>query len=472
MRRLLSIVAAFAGCMALTAPAAPANPPPLQHVKHFVVIYLENHSFDNLYGGFVGANGLDNADPAHTVQVDLSGNVLKCLEQNDPHLTSPPLPADACSTANGDAFDSHFPNAPFGIDAYVPFDQKTRDLVHRWYQNQVQIDGGKNDKFAAASDAKGLTMGVYDTSNLPLAQYAQRYTLADNYFQGAFGGSFLNHQWLIAARTPLFAGAASDGGACDIHSVVDSNGMPTAGHDLALTTLADGDWAVNTIQPFNPPYAANTPACRRLPPLNAPTIGDRLTNAGIGWAWYSGGWDDAVSGTPPALFQFHHQPFAYYANYAPGTPGRSHLRDESEFLAAARSGHLPAVSFVKPVGDENEHPGYTDLAQGEQHTAELIEAVRQSRDWEHTAIVVTYDENGGFWDHVPPPVLDRWGPGTRVPTLVISRLARRHFVDHRSYDTTSILATIERRYGLAPLTSRDAAANDLRHAFRSSEQGN
>jgi phospholipase C len=84
---------------------------------------------------------------------------------------------------------------------------------------------------------------------------------------------------------------------------------------------------------------------------------------------------------------------------------------------------------------------------------------------------VTYDENGGFWDHVPPPVEDRWGPGTRVPTLVISPYARRDFVDHVSYDTTSILATIERRYGLAPLTTRDAVANDLRHAFKSSEAG-
>ena len=84
---------------------------------------------------------------------------------------------------------------------------------------------------------------------------------------------------------------------------------------------------------------------------------------------------------------------------------------------------------------------------------------------------MTYDENGGFWDHVTPPVVDRWGPGTRVPTLVISPRARRHFVDHESYDTTSILATIERRYGLAPLSTRDAAANDLRHAFKPSEQG-
>jgi phospholipase C len=97
--------------------------------------------------------------------------------------------------------------------------------------------------------------------------------------------------------------------------------------------------------------------------------------------------------------------------------------------------------------------------------------VRQSKDWKDTAVIVTYDENGGFWDHVAPPVVDRWGPGTRVPTLVISPRARRHYVDHESYDTTSILATIERRYGLAPLSPRDAAANDLRHAFRRSEDG-
>ena len=471
MRRLLFMVAALATCMALAAPGALAKPRPLRHIEHFVVIYLENHSFDNLYGTFPGANGLNGADPAHTIQVDLSGHVFKCLEQNDPQLTSPPLPADACSTANGDAFNSHFTNAPFRIDGYVPPNMKTRDLVHRYYQNQVQIDGGKNDKFVAVSDAKGLSMGVYDTANLPLAEYAKRYTLADRFFQGAFGGSFLNHQWLIAPMTPPFAGAASDGGPCDIHTVLDANRLPVAGKDLPLTTKADGDWAVNTIQPFNPPFAAGTPDCRRLPPLDGSTIGDRLTGAGIDWAWYSGGWNDAVAGHPDPLFQYHHQPFAYFANYAPGAPGRSHLRDESEFLAAARSGSLPAVSFVKPVGAENEHPGYADLARGEQHTAELIEAVRSSHDWKKTAIVVTYDENGGFWDHVAPPVVDRWGPGTRVPTLVISPRARRHFVDHESYDTTSILATIERRYGLAPLSARDAAANDLRHAFKSSEQG-
>jgi phospholipase C len=158
MRRLLFTLAAAVACMALAAPGALAKRPPFKHIDHFVVLYLENHSFDNLYGSFPGANGLSNADPAHTVQVDFAGQAMKCLDQNDPHLTSPPLPADVCSVANGDPFNSHFANEPFGIDQYVPLDQKTRDLVHRWYQNQVQIDGGKNDKFVAASDAKGLAM--------------------------------------------------------------------------------------------------------------------------------------------------------------------------------------------------------------------------------------------------------------------------------------------------------------------------
>jgi acid phosphatase len=470
MRRLFPLLTAALVAALAAAPGAGAKQPPLRDVKHFVVIYLENHSFDNLYGGFPGADGLNHANPAHTRQVDLAGNPLKCLAQVDPHLTSPPLPADACSVARGDAFNSHFPNAPFAIDDYIPLSQNTIDLVHRYYQNQVQIDGGRNDKYAAASDAKGLSMGHYDTTKLPLAKLARRYTVADHFFQGAFGGSFLNHQWLIAARTPQFANAAHDGSSCDLHTVLDANGMPAAGHDGALTTAADGDWAVNTIQPFNPPFAANTADCKRLPPLTTPTIGDRLSQAGHSWAWYAGGWDDAVAGHPDPLFQYHHQPFAYYAKYAPGTPGRSHLRDEKEFVAAAQAGTLPAVSFVKPVGEENEHPGYTDVATGEQHVMDLISAVRHSPDWKHTAIVVTYDENGGFWDHVPPPHADRWGPGTRVPTVVISRYARHHYVDHRSYDTTSILSTIEHRFDLAPLNSRDADARDLRGAFRRSER--
>jgi phospholipase C len=120
---------------------------------------------------------------------------------------------------------------------------------------------------------------------------------------------------------------------------------------------------------------------------------------------------------------------------------------------------------VKPLGPDNEHPGYADMLTGEQHVLDLIAAIRNSPDWNSTAIIITYDEHGGFWDHVAPPVVDRWGPGSRVPTIIISPFARRHYVDHHRYDTTSILALIERRWRLEPLTDRDREARDLTEAF-------
>jgi phospholipase C len=125
------------------------------------------------------------------------------------------------------------------------------------------------------------------------------------------------------------------------------------------------------------------------------------------------------------------------------------------------------VSFVKPLGPDNEHPGYASLLKGQKHVAVLVRAIMVSRAWEDTAIIITYDENGGRWDQVPPPRVDRWGPGMRVPAIVISRFAKRRYVDHTYYDTTSIMKLIARRWGLAPLGTRDAAASDLSNAFDS-----
>jgi acid phosphatase len=419
----------------------------LQHVpgfdrlKHVVVIYLENHSFDNLYGEFPGANGLAKAAGTAT-QVDGSGKPFDFL----------PFP----DSAPFRPFPTNLPNAPFSIEQYVPVHAKTPDLVHRFYQEQSQINGGKMNRFAVVSDAKGLVMGYYHTAHLPLADEARRYTLCDNFFHAAFGGSFINHFWLIAARTPAFPRAPAA-----IVAKLDSRGRLV--NDGAVTP--DG-YAVNTLFSVNRPHPSGVPADRLLPNQRFPTIGDRLTAKQISWAWYAGGWDDALAGRPDSLFQFHHQPFVYFANYADGTPAKAeHLKDEKEFIAAARAGTLPAVAFVKPLGEVNEHPGYANVLTGERHTMELINAVGNGPDWKSTAIIITYDEHGGFWDHVPPPSGDRWGPGTRVPTLIISPFARRGFVDHTRYDTTSILAFLEHRFGLQPLNSRDANANDLTAAF-------
>jgi phospholipase C len=102
---------------------------------------------------------------------------------------------------------------------------------------------------------------------------------------------------------------------------------------------------------------------------------------------------------------------------------------------------------------------------GDAHIAELLEHLRRSPQWSSTAIIVTYDENGGFWDHMPPPKGDRWGPGTRIPTIIISPFAKRGYVDHTSYDTTSILKLITRRFDLEPLPGARSGAGDLTAAF-------
>src|SRR5690242_7087601 len=162
----------------------------LRRLDHIVVIYLENHSFDNLYGEFPGADGLAAAAGA-PLQIDATGG---------PFATLPAVPGMA-------SIPTTLANQPFSIEQFVPANVPTRDLVHRFYQEQTQIDGGRMDKFAQVSDAKGLVMGFYHTSGLPLAAEAARYTLCDNFFHAAFGGSFLNHFWLIAARSPVFSGA-------------------------------------------------------------------------------------------------------------------------------------------------------------------------------------------------------------------------------------------------------------------------
>ena len=183
---------------------------------------------------------------------------------------------------------------------------------------------------------------------------------------------------------------------------------------------------------------------------------------------------------PSKVFQFHHQPFNYFAAYAPGTPGRAHLRDEQEFIQLVESSKktcaLNSVSFIKPVGLENEHPGYTSEGRGSDHLVQLLTAIENSTCANDTMVIVTYDEFGGQWDHVSPTgqgvpgVADQWGPGTRIPALIVAPDLKGEFVvDSTQYDTTSILTTLERRYGLAPLGTRDAAVNDLSSVFDAQE---
>jgi phospholipase C len=444
----LSLIVLLTIVWSFSSRAVDARKPPLDRIEHVVILFLENRSFDHLYGLFPGADGIGNSGLSSS-QVSVEGRPFSTL----PEVLSPGNLFLGIDTR----FGLGLPNGPFRADRFVALDEQTVDLVHRFYQEQAQIDGGKMDKFVAFSAAGALPMGYVDGGALPLYRLAEEFTLADHFFHAAFGGAFLNHVWLICACTPRYDQAPPE-----LVAQVDGSGHLQ--RDGAITP--DG-YAVNTIEPRDGLHSPTITDPRQLlPPQTMPTIGDRLTNDAISWAWYSGGFAAAAAGHPDPTFIYHHQPFQYFAGFGVDEAGWSeHLRDERDMLRAISDGTLPAVSFYKPIGTDDEHPGYANLLRGDYHAAGIVYAIQQSMIWDSTVIIVTYAENGGIWDHVPPPKIDRWGPGTRVPAIVISPFAKRHFVDQTQYDTTSILRLIEERWGLTPLGERDSHTADFRNAL-------
>lgn len=490
-------------------------------IRYIVVIYQENWSFDSLYGLFPGANGIAQASNESLTQLDrLTGQPYTSqlgqtfdLVSGSATLTTPPQPL------NG-GIDTRF---PAGFNTLVPYDivadaglqltDKTGDIVHRYWHEQFQINHGKMNKFVTWSDNPGLVLSYFDATTLPEGLLAQQYTLCDNFFHAAFGGSFLNHQFLIAARAPVYPNAPAS-----MQPTLDANGQLVLDaatgkivHDGNITPIGgrsfskpwktfDQNYAVNTIYSTNlvptfsmPGLASLLPSQNDSNPNDSTrpyivTIGDRLSASNVSWKWYSGGWDNALASTasnpanggvvppnPPVdpLFQWHHQPFAYYDNYAPWVNGQrnpvsaAHLQDETNFFSDLLNNSLPAVSFVKPLGPNNEHPGYATILQGQQHVADLVNAVQRSPYWNQTLIIVTYDEHGGRWDHVPPPDDNGiWGDGSRVPAIVIGPFARQGHIDHEEHDTLSILKTIEKLFRVAPLTRYDAKASSLEDALK------
>jgi acid phosphatase len=500
-------------------------------INTIVVIYAENRSFDNLYGNFPGANGIAtviaaNGKPtaAYHPQKDRDGKTpLPTLPQTWGGVT-----ARGGSPVITQAQSAGLPNRPFQIETAFAKNtgvtlstaSVTRDLYHRFFENQMQINGGKNDMFAAWADAGGLTMGHFDYSKSAIYGLAQQYVLADNFFQGAFGGSFLNHQYLICACAPEYPDADLATAKPSITVLnTDASGKFTAQLTTASSSPASaldgppayvrsgnltprnyfGDgkfYAVNTMQPAYQPSGnapqdvghalyADPAKPTTLPAQAAATIGDRLTAKGVGWKWYAGAWDNAIDDgvKPPAEkrtviyagdangiatitsvdFQPHHQPLNYYAAFDPVAHAgerAAHLKDYNDLLGDIASGTLPAVAFYKPEGLYTQHEGYANLVDGDAKIADLVSRLQASPQWASMVIVITYDEFGGVWDHVAPPKADLLGPGTRIPAVIVSPFAKKRFVDHTQYDTASILRLITRRFDLEPLpgvTAREAA---------------
>lgn len=470
-----------------------------RNVKTVVVIYGENRSFNNLFADFPGLQRpLSALQPGDFAQRDRDGTLLAQL---------PPTWGGVVQVGNqsvegvayetGKQYQANLPNAPYALKGpqgeNLPLGLVTRDLVHAFFHNQMQINGGRNDGFCAWTDAGGIAMGHYaDTRfNLRLWDIAREFVLCDNFFQGAFGGSFLNHQYLVTGTVPFYPDVMHSPARTQVAKLQSADptdfrlapaeGSPASCMDgppkFAPNALTPDGYAVNTMappywptwsrDPARPDYAApNQPQV--LVPQVHHHIGDKLDQKGVDWAWYGGAWQATLdqfkdsAGIPKIPnFQYHHQPFNYFRNLGPENPAvrarrlrDGGLGDESRtnrFFAHVEAGRLPPVTFYKPQGNLNMHAGYADVASGDRHIAHAIKLLRASPQWDNMVVVVTVDENGGWWDHVAPPQGDRWGPGTRLPALVVSPFARKGTVDHTVYDTGSILRLITRVFGLETL---------------------
>ena len=440
-RRLLG-VAVFCGLAVACARGGTDRVDARVPIDHIVVLFLENRSFDHLFGTYPGAEGLA---AYHGKQTGANGATYATL----------PLPLGHDGKPDP-RFPPDLPNAPFPMLRFVgPFDA-TNNPVHRFYHMQRQYgvgaDGIPMGKWVAEGTSGGTTMGYYERAAIPVQwRLAEEFVLLDHYFQGIHGGSFANHFYLIAATLATYPEAP-----LAVKAQLEPDG--------SLVKDGDVDPEGYVVNNLDPPYPPQRVANILDVPQTAPTIADRLDAGGVPWRWYATGWGAGVDAVKQGLVP-HHNPFQYVKRIMESPEERAHIRDASEFVKALREGGLPAVAFVKPHARQNAHAVSSTVGAGDRWIGEMVKAIMASRYWSRVAVVITYDEGGGWFDHVPPPVVDRFGLGTRVPALIVSPYAKRGIVAHGQYDHASILKFIEWRFGLEPLTERDRRAEAFLEAF-------
>jgi phospholipase C len=318
------------------------------------------------------------------------------------------MPRDPADPARGCVTPFHIRNRP------------VEDLSDTPQVAAAQRNGGAMNGFLnAIAQQRGrqqpLVMGHYDERDLPFYwSLADKYVLFDRFFGSAAGGTLTNHMFW----------ATGGPGDQDVRESVPVGGFTT------------------------------------------PTIFDRLEEKGISWKFYVQDYDPAItfrSRQGDRGGQVLSVPLVNYARFVDDPDLFSHIVPLDQFQQDLERGTLPAVSYVVPLGAREHPPGSLKL--GQATVGALVNGLIRSRYWKSSAFLLTYDSSGGWYDHVRPPRVDRWGYGFRVPALLVSAYAKRGHVDHTTLDFTSILGFIERNWGLSPLTGRDRRAKSLMGAF-------
>jgi phospholipase C len=428
-------------------------------IKHLVVIFDENNSFDHYFGTYPYA-----ANPAGEPPFYPTGDTPNVNGLRGPLI-----------------LDNPNETAPFRLDRSMAV---TCDNDNHYTDEQNAVDGGLLDKFVQDTSATGegctpgLAMGYYDGNTVTaLWNYAQHFALSDNFYDTEFGTTVMGHLNLISGLTHQTNTVSVKGKI--------ANGSVIANIDPVLDDCSSG----STVQ------------------MTSKNVGDLLNANGITWGWFYGDFTPASTtngmATCSSEYDGHYDPFLYYASTSnphhlpPSSVGMigqtdqaNHQYDLNAFWAAVAHGNLPAVSFVKPPHIMNGHPADSSPLLEQTFLVNTINQLQESPYWKDMAILVTYDDSDGWYDHVMPPIvnhsndaandallgpaglcgtpapgayLDRCGYGERLPFLVISPYAKHNYVDHSVNDLTSILRFIEDNWNLGRIgdQSFDAIAGSF-----------
>ncbi len=419
-------------------------------------------------------------------------------------------------------FPADMPNGPFQITRYVSYGTHTGDPVHRFYQMWQQVDGGKNDLFVWTAETVGvgpsngklplanyrtfqgaIAMGYYNMAagDAPyIRQLADDYAIADNYHQSVMGGTTANYLALTTADVSFYTRDGKpaappaklienpdaqpgtnnwytedgyQGGTyvnCSDPKNPGVKGIADFLKKLPYRAFRDGNCApdtwymVNNMEPsFSPTGEPLAAGDDKLPPQTIPAIGDALTAKGVSWRWYTGGRNDGKNVDKEYCAMCDTQ--LYFSSTMLGAD-KSKLHDLQQFYVDAQQGEadFPAVSIIAPYDSVSGHPGYAMETGFDELLRGVVNKVKQNPAlWQKTAIIVTFDESGGYYDSGYVQFIDFFGDGPRVPLLLISPHAKKGYVDHTYYDHASILKFIERNWGVPPLSvrSRDNLPNPV-----------
>ncbi|MDA8391681.1 MAG: alkaline phosphatase family protein [Actinomycetota bacterium] len=415
-------------------------------------------------------------------------------------------------------FPANLPNGPYQITKFVPFAQPhssstcqtgayVGDPLHRFYQMWQQVNGGSSKLFTwvhqTAGDGNGvvqptlqgaLDMGYYNMAGGDAAGFnfvANNYAMSDNYHQAIMGGTGANHIAIGAANVAVYRSKGKlatppanqienpnpmvgtnnyytqDGYQGGTYSNCSNPSAPGVGsildflHTLPYEPFRSGDCkpgAYYMLNNYNPGYNPNGTRVNRttspftVPPQTWPTIADKLQAHGLSWGYFGQGWEN---GHPTSNYCGICDPFQYATSVMTNPAKRANLQGLSQFESDVAAGHLPAVSFVKPAAPNDGHPGYSTLAAFQNFASRIADSIiSKPALFRHTAILITFDEGGGYYDSGYVQPVSFFGDGTRVPMMVVSPWTKPGHIGHAYYDHSSVVKFIEENWGLGTLTRR------------------